>query len=364
MSGSVDYPLQSLVMTVGCSNNVTGDVSILDFLMDVDPGPMSPNSAFTADLGGTAAFVESFLDASQSVVPGGVRSAQVISVAASVAVRSGATGADVVLGADFSALENRCSLTGGSCTGAPGQGDCFVIPSVSNLCTPGFADVPVIEGVPNTANGCTQPAPGTPVPDCDCSVCEAKDPTGCRAGDPDVPCTKGDQCNTNGFCVDGGLPLALTSAVGNYTAGPSGADILFGWYDGLAPPVAPGLLSLPAAVFAQPAAPLGVRVSAGGLFVALQCLMGVDSGGPNGVTTCRAGANAGQACSNPFDNSNNACVGSDDDGLPCAQESATACTAGSVGECVNADCGPGATCRVANLASTTADGLLNTFVVP
>ena len=364
---TVDPPPVSLVMTTGCSNNVTGDVSILDFNMDVDAGTLGPGLVFSADLDGTAAFVETFLDAAQAVVPGGVRSAQVIDVAASIAVRSGATGPDVELGADFSVLDNRCTLTGASCTGVtdpPSGGDCLQIPSVVNNCAQGFADVPVTEGIPLSAGGCTQPALGTPVPDCDCAGCENQDPVGCRPGDPDVPCTKGDQCNTNGFCVAGDLKLELTANKGNYTAGASGDTILFGWYDGLTPPVAPGLLSLPAAVFATPPSPLGVRVSAGGLFVALQCLMAVDSGGANGITVCVGGSNNGVACANPSDNSNNVCVGSDDNGLNCSQESATACTSGSLGECVNNDCGAGATCEVANLAATTADGLLIPITIP
>jgi hypothetical protein len=309
------------------------------------------------------------LDAAQSVVLGGVRSAQVIRVAASVAVRSGATGADVELNADFTTLDSRCELSGTSCDPAndvPGDGNTDCTPQgFFNLCLTGFIDVPVIDGIPDSAGGCTQPSLGLPVPDCNCTACEALDETGCRPGDPDVPCTKGDQCNTNGFCVNGDLALVLTNEVGNYTADAvSGTPMLFGWFDGLGENPAPGLLSLPAAVFANPPSPLGVRVSAGGLFVALQCLMGVDSGGPFGITTCNGGANDGQPCSNPFDNSNNACAGSDDDGLPCQQESATACTAGSTGECVNADCGAGATCEVANLAAVTEDALLIPFLVP
>jgi hypothetical protein len=161
--------------------------------------------------------------------------------------------------------------------------------------------------------------------------------------------------------VDGDLSLLLTNDTGSYTAGTSGTPILFGWFDDDA---APGLLTLPAAVFANPAAPVGVRVSAGGLFVALQCLMGEDSGGANGIATCTGGPNNGLPCNAPSDNSNNACVGSDDNGLPCSQTSVTACTAGSMGECVNADCGSGATCGPADLASQTPDSLLNTFLVP
>jgi len=357
-------PTRTRGISVACARNVTGNVDILPFELMVTTTPIEAHREFTAALTGTAVFSESFLDEAQAVVPGGVRTAQVFDVAATVAVRSGATGPDVELNADFSVLNSQCSLTGVPCTGAPGQGDCMVIPSVTNVCTGGFTDVPVIDGIPNTAGGCTQSPLGTPVPDCDCAVCESLDPAGCRPGDPDVPCTKGDQCSLNGFCVNGGLNIALLPGTGNYTAGPSGSDILFGWYDGLGENPAPGLLSLPPAVFADPPAPVGMRVGAGGLFVAFQCLMAVDSGGPNGVTTCQGGANNGLPCENPADNSNNACVGSDDAGLPCAQESATACTAGSVGECVNNDCGPGALCSPADLAATTADSLLETFLVP
>jgi hypothetical protein len=117
-------------------------------------------------------------------------------------------------------------------------------------------------------------------------------------------------------------------------------------------------------MFAEPPAPVGIRVSAGGLFVAFQCLMAVDSAGPDGVATCQGGANDGQACDNPFDNSNNACVGSDDDGLACSQTSFTACTAGTFGICVNADCGAGGICGPTDLASTTPDSRLETFLVP
>jgi hypothetical protein len=378
MSGSVDYPLTSRPITVGCSNNVTGDVSILTFTMDV--GPMlgvQPGLPFSAPLDGVGAFTESFLDAAQAVVPGGVRSAQVIGadgVAATVAVRSGATGADVVLGPDFTTLDNRCDLTGSACdpvNDVPGNGNTDCIPQGTfNNCLTGFADVPVQNGTPNSAGGCTQPAPSVPVPDCNCTACDALDATGCRPGDPDVPCVKGDQCTANGFCVTGDLPLALTSGVGNYTAGSSGSTMLFGWFDGLAPPVAPALLPLPAAVFSNPAAPMGIRVSAGGLFVALQCLQAVDSGGVNGVATCQGGPNAGLPCFAPSDNSNNACDSGTDAGLACSQTSATACTVGvpaTIG-CVNADCGSAGgiahECAVTDLASTTPDSALMPFVIP
>jgi hypothetical protein len=370
VAGGIDYPLQSKDVTVGCTNNVTGDVSILTFTLDVDPGLMSANTAYTASLDGVAAFTESFLDAAQAVVPGGVSFAQLFDLAATVAVRSGAAGGDVLLGPDTSSLSNLCELTDTPCDpandingGVDGNSDCVPV-GFFNLCQQGFATIPVIDGIPNSAGGCTQAPVGTPVPNCDCSACQALDPTGCRAGDPDVPCTKGDQCALNGFCVNGDLTLELAAETGSYTAGPSGTPTLFGWFDDDQPP---GLLSLPAAVFAAPTPPVGLRVSAGGLFVALQCLMGEDSGGPNGIATCLGGPNDGNRCQAPL---NNACNDGTDAGLQCDQSSLTACTfdtAASIG-CVNSDCGVDAgdpvVCSPPDLASRTPDASLNTFLVP
>ena len=112
---------------------------------------------------------------------------------------------------------------------------------------------------------------------------------------------------------------------------------------------------------------MGLRVSPGGLFVALQCLMAVDSGGPNGIATCLTGPNVGLPCVAP---ANNACNDGTDAGQQCDQSSATACTFGvpaTIG-CVNNDCGSAGgithVCSPPDLASTTPDGLLNTFIVP
>ncbi|MGB5696610.1 MAG: hypothetical protein WBM46_13210, partial [Polyangiales bacterium] len=81
----------------------------------------------------------------------------------------------------------------------------------------------------------------------------------------------------------GDLPLPLQAATGTYTAGAtSGSLMYFDWVQPYGIDV-DGTILLPAATFADPPAPVGVRVSAGGLFVALQCAGGVDSGGPDGV---------------------------------------------------------------------------------
>jgi hypothetical protein len=280
VAGSIDYPEQTANLTVGCRNNVTTDISILPFDLSVDPGPMSASAAFTAGLDGLAAFSEAFLDAAQAVVPGGVRSGQLIvsnggGLAATVAATGAVTGANVQLGPDPASLQSRCALTGVPCTGAPGLGNCLSIPVVNNNCTTGFVDIPVQEGTPLSAGGCTPATPGVPPPDCNCAPCAALDVA------PST--TKAAECAANGFCVTGDLPLPLNAANGNYTAGAtSGQPMYFDWIqpyglDG------DGTITLPAAVFAQNPAPVGVRVSAGGLFVALQCAGGVDSGGPDGV---------------------------------------------------------------------------------
>jgi hypothetical protein len=167
--------------------------------------------------------------------------------------------------------------------------------------------------------------------------------------------------------VNGDLPLDLLGDVGAFTAGSSGSTMLFGWYDGLTAPVGTGLLSLPPAVFANPVPPVGLRVSAGGLFVALQCLMGEDSGGPNGIATCQGGPNDGAPCQAP---ANNACNDGTDAGQQCDQSSLTACTFGTAASigCVNSDCGVDAgnpvVCSPPDLASITQDAQLMPFVLP
>jgi hypothetical protein len=175
----------------------------------------------------------------------------------------------------------------------------------------------------------------------------------------------------NGFCADGDLLVAFANDVGTYTAGTTDQIMQFGWFDGN--PVetaANGTCNIPASVFAAPADPVGVRVSAGGLFVALQCLMCVDSAGVDGIATCATGPNVGLPCNAPFDNSNNACNDGTDAGLACSQTSATACTFGTPATigCVNADCGSAGgiahVCSPPDLSSPTPDSALISFPVP
>jgi hypothetical protein len=92
---------------------------------------------------------------------------------------------------------------------------------------------------------------------------------------------KSAQCTANGFCVTGGLPLPLQGANGTYSVAPSG-QMRFGWDDAStgATVGVDGTWTLPAAIFTAPTGPNGLRVNAGGLSVALECTMGVDSNDP------------------------------------------------------------------------------------
>jgi hypothetical protein len=92
------------------------------------------------------------------------------------------------------------------------------------------------------------------------------------------------QCDVNGFCVTGGLPLALESQVTTFTAAASGI-VSFGYDDqNTGATINPdGTYALPAAVFTAATTPNEIKVNASGLSVALRCTMAVDAGGPDGV---------------------------------------------------------------------------------
>jgi hypothetical protein len=96
------------------------------------------------------------------------------------------------------------------------------------------------------------------------------------------------QCAANGFCITGPLPLPLQAASGSYTVAASG-QMRFGWDDASTGATlnGDGTYALPPAVFADPSGPNGMRVSAGGLSIAIECTMAVDSADPTygvGVT--------------------------------------------------------------------------------
>jgi hypothetical protein len=425
VTSSVDPGPQTLDIDIACVQLITTDVSILPFTLMVDPGPMSAGAPFTAALDGDGQFSEDFMDVAQTVVKCGVRSGKVIELAATVALRTsdgatGATGPDVTLLAYFTQLENRCSLTGAVCTPAGGPGDCAQFPSITNNCVRGWATVPTLDGIP-TGNRCNAGAPNAftscsadtdcppdcipgdqdnpcfacdvpgcepgPAPacgtdnSCNCDGCAAVDLPSCTPG---VNCIKEAQCETNGFCVTAGLPIPIASNTGSYIAGASGADFLYGWFDGDPPTTNPnGTTVLPPANKVT-VPPLGMDVEAGsGLNVGLRCLMSVDSGGVNGVSKCEDGPNATDDCLSRADlvgtpGGDNFCASGDNVGLPCDPIAAStepdpcpnALCIGFNCACENNDCGllvdgvTAANCAGTDTGSPTPDTLLIPYVVP
>jgi len=170
-------------------------------------------------------------------------------------VRSGATGDPVTLGP--SPLPTTCAIDGAECDKANDDEDggnpaCMPVGSF-NQCL-AFVEIPNSE-------------------DCEPEgVCDGLGKAG-----------EGSQCDLNGFCVTGPLPLELDAEIGSYTADAEGS-ILFGWDDQNTgfDILGDGTYNIPQASFVAPTPPNGLRVVAL-LSVALQCVMAVDSGGDDGV---------------------------------------------------------------------------------
>jgi len=260
-NGSDVTPTSSIV-GVGCTNNVTSAQSPFPFTLVVDvPEAVVGGSAFDASFDGIGVFPEFFLDAAQAVVPGGVDVAELVDIVSTVQVRSGATGPDVALLADLGSLD-------------PGPTRICNFP-FDQVCT---ADGECLGGV------CNPPVNLATLPNStDCSAGGVCDTLGKLAT----------QCTPNGFCITGDLVIEFEeSAPISYTADASGS-VLFGWADQgvpdltLCPAAAPnctdawmpdGCYDLPTAVFANPTAPIGIRVNASGLFVPIQCAGGTAGG--------------------------------------------------------------------------------------
>jgi hypothetical protein len=247
-------------LSLGCTNNVTSDISILPFQLDVNPDPILANTSTSAVFGGIAEFAEPFLDAAQGAVPGGVTTADLVSLTATVQIRSGGT-LDAPVTLTNPPLPTTCALGGGACDPAndgpsvPGSQ-----PNTDCVPTGTFNPCQALVSVP-TSTDC---APG--------GVCDS---LGKLAS----------QCAINGFCAISGLPLPLQDVTGSFTPGASGI-VNFGWADqGTGATVLPnGAYSLPAAVFTGPPQLNEIKVNASGLSVVLVCTMAVDAGGPYGPT--------------------------------------------------------------------------------
>jgi len=255
------------VITVACGNNVTGDVSVLPYLLTVDPGPIGHGRSFDAELGGVAEFSEQFLDAAQGAVPGGVTKAILVDLTATVQVRGdGATGPAVALSGGGN-IPYECLLDD---TGPGAQQPCD--PANDEASVPG-------------SRGNTDCVPTGFFNPCG-RIALVPTSANCVPGGTCDDLGKLTQCTTNGFCVTGGLPLALDPATGSYAAGDGTTDALFGWFDDPADQVptigdpfhnGDGTWNLEGSMYTGIAGPIGLAVNAGGLAVQLECIMGTDA---------------------------------------------------------------------------------------
>lgn len=261
-------------ISIGCGNSITSDVSILDWELTVTPdGAVAAGEAFNATLSGEANFSEAFLDTAQAVVIGGLRKAGLVDINATVQTRGdGATGDDVVLSA-----------------GADIPYECWFDddgPGAQTACDPAndLASVPGSRG----NDDCT---PAISLNPC-VRIIDIPTSDDCEAGGECETLGKGMQCENNGFCVTGSLPIPLDPASGSYTAGDGSADALFGWFDTPAddspavatPPVdGDGTYNIVKPTYTGVAGPVGLAVYAS-LNVQVECVMAVDSGGDDGVS--------------------------------------------------------------------------------
>jgi hypothetical protein len=263
--GETENEPNAKVITVACADNVTPQIGVLDWRLEVTPmQSIRGGEPFVATLDGTATFSEGYLDAAQVALPGGVEEINMVDVKATVHVRSGATGADVMLTPEEVPYECNVSRT---------------------PCDPAN-DLP---GVPG-ARGNTDCQPESQINPCGRFI---RLPTSSDCGD-DGPCAAlgktgpGSQCELNGFCVIGELLVPLEEASGRYFADEDG-DVLFGWAEESTGATVresgpnAGTWILPEAVYEEPVGPIGTRTTVVGFPVATECTMGVDSRGPLGV---------------------------------------------------------------------------------
>ncbi len=246
----------SAPITLGCTNNLTTAVSILPWVLDASaPAGLVTGTPSTINYTGTAIFTESFLDAGLAAVPGlnqaglapGNRGG------ATIIPKAGLTGGDAAgLEIEPAPIPTTCAggmNAGGACIS---QDDC---PPVGYFDCLEIVAIPTIDGTGDA-----------------CAACNA-------LGAP-----KDVQCADNGFCIaPGGLPIPLDNVTGNYTS-TTAPEVLLGWDEtNQLGTNADGTYILPAASFGTPWQPGGLRVLVGILQVALNCVMAVDSGGPDGV---------------------------------------------------------------------------------
>jgi len=268
-----DPPPRTKTILMGCANPISEITSGgIGWELTVDPGAIVSGQPFAADLKAVAIFDAFAISVAQLAFPGsgGFKDAMLVELHATVHVREGAMGEDVLL------------------TPEP-------IPYVCEVsrtpCNPDN-DLPGTERV-RANTDCQPQTPANPcgrfveVPtsdDCDPGgFCESVGRTGPES-----------QCELNGFCVSDSLRVPLEGKRQLYEADASGT-VLFGFEDRESTTGATlvddgecndGTWTMPIPSFEDPLGPNGVRVILGVAPVALECVMGEDSRGDFGIDSC------------------------------------------------------------------------------
>ena len=267
----IDAPPQTKTIEVACRNSLTGELAFSPFELTVDPNPSITGASVSLD--GIAHVDEMLLDLALANVPGGTVFAQVLDVKSTVRVRSGAMGPDVVL--ELEPMPYECLLS-------------RYDPGFSGPCDPAN-DLPSIPG--NRGNvDCVPTGSFNP-----CSrIVNLPTSTDCTVGGVCDQLGKGPgtyQCDANGLCVTGGLSLPLEEAPGYLSTTGFTGNVLFGWQDDPtkasavgSPAIDPdGTWNILPPTFTGVAGDLGIALNIAGLTLQVECVMGVDSGGPDGV---------------------------------------------------------------------------------
>jgi hypothetical protein len=241
-----------------------------DLTVDPNPTPIVGGDTFVADLQATATISESLIAQGQLIFPGGFKDAMLVDFQATVHVRDGADGKDVILTPET--IPYRCEESRTACN--PDR------------------DLPGTERVranadcqPQTpANPCGQIVQIPTSDDCDPGgLCEGLGLTGEES-----------QCEVNEFCVTGPVQIPLTGELGSYRAEASGS-ILFGFDDGEETGFEilgeeggcnEGTYYSELPAFEDDLGSNGMRALIGGIEVTFEFIMGEECRGPYGIDCC------------------------------------------------------------------------------
>ena len=245
-------------LSLGCTQNVTGDVAMVDVELTVTADPLIGGTTVPVHYAGVFRFPEVLLDGAQPAVPGGVTFSDLIEAKATVHVRSGATSPDSTLSSPVPV----------------GPGTCLIPPAT---CDPAN-DGPSVPGLRSNTD-CVPTGTFNPCQ----HVIAFPTSSDCSPGGTCELLGKTVQCQSNGFCITGDLLIPLAGVDSSVDVEASGV-VSFGWDDqSTGATLNPdGTYDLPLFAFTDPLGPNGIKLNETGLAIALQCTMAVPSDGPLG----------------------------------------------------------------------------------